>query len=221
MAKGTNVKTGVGGLKYVFITGEGKNQAMPGDPERMQFIASLVCVKGGKVHMQFRDLVLSEWNAYKKQFGVKGVPTSIGIRDEMIDDPSGVIDSVTEKVVRVATGNVLINFKTNTSWSDGKPQVIKVFDRKSKDITEAFNKAPWSIGEGSTGVLHGIAQGNNAGGKDKVTLYLTAVQIAKLVKYEANVVETEEIEGEDIDLGEDDSGDVVVSVNSDVNIWDN
>jgi len=202
MAKGTKVKTKVGNLKYVFITGEGSNQAMKGEEPRMQYVASLVCPKNGEVHKHFEKQVMSEWESYKSQFGVKGLPKTNGIKDEMMKDPEGTVDPATEEVRRIPTGNVIIGFKTNTKWPDGNPQVVKVYDRKGTDITSAIRSVAWSIGEGSEGVIHGTAMGNNVGGTHKVTLYLTAVQLSKLVKYEGNEVETEELEGEDLDLGD-------------------
>jgi hypothetical protein len=202
MAKGTKCKTKVGGLKYVFIKGEGRNQAMPGEPDRMQYVASLVAPENGEVHKAFLKHIDEEWQAYKSQFGVKGLPKTNGIKLETTEDPSGEIDPATEKVKKIPTGNVLIGFKTNTAWPNGNAQIIKVFDRKGQDITNAYQAADWSIGEGSTGIIHGTAQANNVGGTHKVTLYLTAVQIATLSKYVGDEPETEEIEGDDIDLGD-------------------
>ena len=200
MAKGTKCKTQVGNLKYVFITGEGRNQAMPGEEPRMQYVASLVVPENGTAHKAFLEYIDAEWKQYKEQFGVKGLPKTNGIKPEMMDAPDGEIDPATEKVKKVSTGNVMINFKTNTTWPDGNPQVVKVFDHKGKDITAAIHAADWAIGEGSTGVIHGTAIANNIGGTHKVTLYLTAVQIAKLVKYEGSGVDADVIDGEELDL---------------------
>jgi len=199
----SKVKTKVCNLKYVFITGEGKNQAMPGEPERMQFVASAVMEKDGEAHKFLEDQINAEWDAYKAQYGVKGKPKTNGIKDEYQKDPSGEIDPETEEVRRIPTGNVIATFKTNTTWPDGNAQVVKVKDHKGKDITTAIQAADWAIGEGSQGIIHGTASGNNVGGTHKVTLYLSAVQLAKLVKYEGNDVDCEEIDGEDIDLGDD------------------
>lgn len=199
----TKVKTKVGELKYVFIDGEGRNQAMPGEEPRMQYVVSWVVPKNGPEHKALLELINAEWAGYKEKFGVKGLPKTNGIKDEMQKDPSGEIDPATEDVKKVPTGNVIATFKTNTTWPDGNPQVVKVFDHKGNDITTAVTNASWSIGNGSTGVIHGSASANNIGGTHKVTLYLTAVQLAKLVKYEGNDVDTEEIDGEDIDLGEE------------------
>ena len=200
---GSKIKTKVCGLKYVYITGEGRNGAMPGEPEHMQFVASAVMPKDGEAHKFLLGQIDAEWDTYKAQFGVKGRPKTNGIKDEFKNDPDGTIDPETEKIKKIPTGNVIATFKTNTKWPDGNAQVVKVKDRKGKDITAAIQAAEWSIGEGSQGIVHGTAMGNNTGGTHKVTLYLAAVQLAKLVKYEGNDVECDEIEGEDIDIGDE------------------
>ena len=199
----TKVKTKVGELKYVFIDGEGKNNAMPGEEPRMQYTVSWVVPKDGQEHKALLELINAEWKEYKERFGVKGLPKTNGIKEELIKDPSGEIDPATEDIRKIPSGNVIATFKTNTTWPDGKPQIVKVFDHKGNDITTAVTNAEWSIGNGSTGIIHGSATANNIGGTHKVTLYLAAVQLAKLVKYEGNDVDADEIDGEDIDLGEE------------------
>lgn len=198
----TKVKTQVGNLKYVFITGEGRNNAMQGEEPRMQFVASLSVPKDGPAHKAFLTQIDTEWKQYKEKFGVKGLPKTNGIKEELVKDPKGTIDPATEDVQKIPSGNVLITFKTNTTWPDGNAQVVKVFDGKGNDITAAVHNADWAIGDGSTGIIHGSAAANNIGGTHKVTLYLTAVQLAKLEKYTGDTVETEEI-GEALDLGEE------------------
>ena len=199
---GSKVKTKVVELKYVFITGEGKNQAMPGEPERMQYVASAVMPKDGEAHKALEAMINIEWEAYKKQHSIKGKPKTNGIKDEYIKDPEGEIDPETEEIKKIATGNIIVNFKTNTTWPNGNAQVVKVKDRKGKDITAAIVEADWAIGAKSEGIIHGSVMGNNVGGTQKVTLYLAAVQLTKLVKYEGNDVECEEVEGDDLDLGD-------------------
>jgi len=195
-------KTKVAELKYVFIDGEGRNQAMPGEAPRMQYVVSAVMKKDSPEHKFLLEQIDAEWKTYKEKFGVKGLPKTNGIKDEMAKDPNGEIDPATEEVKKIPTGNVIATFKTNTKWPDGNPQIVKVYDHKGNDITAAVTNASWSIGNGSTGIVHGSCVANNVGGTHKVTLYLTAIQLAKLVKYEGNEVEAEEIDGEDIDLGD-------------------
>jgi hypothetical protein len=188
----TKIKTPLGELKYVFITGEGRNQAMPGNDERMQFVASLELIKDSAQHKALVASINEEWDAYKVKAGLKPAvqPKTNGIK------------AVLDKETGAETDKILVTFKTDTKWKDGKPQVIKVFDHKGADITTAVHNAGWSIGTGSTGVIHGSASGNDVGGAHKVTLYLTAVQIAKLVKYEGTSIECDDLEGDDINLGD-------------------
>lgn len=213
MGKGTVIKTtdktgkAAAPLKYVFIKGDGRNNAMPGEEPKMMFVASACVPEGSPIHEAVKDAIYSEWEKYKKEHNVKGMPAKNkhghymdGMKPEMVDDPEGEIDPDTEKVKKVPTGNILITFKTNVKWPDGKPMNVKVFDKNGKDITTPYQNAAWSIGEGSTGVVHGKAIGNNVGGTHKVTLYLSAVQLGKLVKYEGDVVETTELDGDDIEF---------------------
>jgi len=90
----------------------------------------------------------------------------------------------------------------------GKPQVVRVFDHKGSNITGAYAQADWAIGNDSTGVIFGSAVGNNAGGSNKVTLYLTAVQIGKLKKYEGETVVPTSLEGDDIDITDTGNNDI-------------
>jgi len=196
----TKVQTHEGTLKYIYIKGEGRNQAMPGEPERMQYVVSITFPKNSTGAKHLQSLIEEEWEDYKKATGVKGKPKTNGIKDEYIKDPSGEIDPETEVVRKIPTGNIIAQFKTNTTWPDGKPQVVRVFDHKGANITGAYAQADWAIGNDSTGVIFGSAVGNNTGGSNKVTLYLTAVQIGKLKKYEGEVVTPTTLDGDDIDI---------------------
>jgi len=188
----TKIKTPLGTLMYTFITGEGRDQAMPGEAPRMQYVCSLLLKKDSAEHKALLKTIDAEWDAYKTTAGLKPAqrPKTNGIK------------VVLDKETGEETDDLLVTFKTNTKWKDGKQQVIKVFDHKGADITQAVHSADWSIGNGSTGIVHGTAQGNGIGGAHKVTLYLTAVQLAKLEKYEGTAIEVDEIGGEDIDLGD-------------------
>jgi hypothetical protein len=186
-----NVKTQVGDLKYIFIKGDGRNQAMPGNPERPMYVASIVAHKDAPIVKDMEAQIDEVWQEYKKDNGLKPAakPKTTGIKV--------VKDSETGE----ETDMVLITFKTDIAWPDGKRKEIKVLDRHGSDISKPVHAAPWSIGEGSRGVIHGVAEGNSTGGSDKVSLYLTGVQIAKLVKYEGAAIDASELdEGEDIDL---------------------
>ena len=204
-AKGTKIKTPIGELMYINITGEGKNTAMPGEPARMCFVVSLKLKKDSEEHKAIKGVIDEEWKRYCAETGTKGRPKTTGIKPVMVPK---VVDGKPEldeygATVKVESDEVLVNFSTGTKWASGEPQVVKVFDNKGNDVTVAIQKAPWKIGNGSKGVVHGMASGNSVGGTAKVSLYLSAVQLAKLVKYEGDTIDAEEIEGEDLDLGDD------------------
>ena len=205
--RGSKVKTRVGDLSFVLIDGEGIDTASTGQDPNMKYIAILECDEGGEIHKHFEAQVEAEWERYKNTFGVKGRPAKnkhgvpmTGIAPKMVQDDTE-IDPETGEGVWKPTGKVNITFKTNTTWPDGKGVVVKVYDGKSNDITEKLRAANQSIGKGSRGIIHGTAQGNNAGDAHKVTLYLSAVQLAKFVPYDGTDVETEDIEGaEELDI---------------------
>lgn len=189
-----NVKTKVGKLKYIFIEGEGRNQAMADKEPRMMYVASIVAHKDSDIVKDMEAKCMEVWDEYKTANGLKPAskPDTIGIK--VVKDP----DTDAE------TDDRLITFKTDVAWPDGNKKEIKVLDPKGTDITKAVHSAPWSIGNDSEGIIHGVAEGNNTGSKHKVSLYLSAIQLAKLVKYEGTVIEADEIEGaDDLDLGED------------------
>jgi hypothetical protein len=144
-------------------------------------------------------LIDGEWKRYAEENGVKGGPKTNGIKPVMV--ASDEKDEYGEPI-KVESDQVVVTFKTNVKWPNGNDQVVKVLQHDGKDITQAYRNVDWAIGEGSTGVIHGVAQGNNVGRSQKVTLYLSAVQIGDLVKYEGQEIDAEEIDGDDIDLGE-------------------
>lgn len=203
-AKGTKIKTPIGELMYVSITGEGKNTAMPGEQARMCFVASLKLKKDSEEHKAIQGVINEEWKRYCAETGTKGRPKTTGIKPVMVPK---MVDGKPEldeygAAVKVESDEVLVNFSTGTKWASGEPQVVKVFDNKGNDVTVAVQKASWKIGNGSKGVVYGMAVGNSVGGTAKVSLYLSAIQLATLVKYEGNTIDADEIEGEDLDLGD-------------------
>jgi hypothetical protein len=198
------VKTKPSALKYCFIKGEGRNQEIDNTkPANMCFTATAVVPKDSEAHKDIVAQLEKVWEAYKKEEPkAKGTLKTSAIKDEMIRDPKGTIDPETDEVKRVPTGNVVISMYTKTTWADGKPKTVKKY-LGTADITTAYDNEDWSIGEGSTGIIHGMAVGNTGGGNAKITLYLSAVQIGKLVKYEGDDVELDELEAEgDIDVAD-------------------
>jgi hypothetical protein len=201
MAKEHNktVKTPKGKLMYVTITGDGRNGAMKGQPENMQFMASIILKKDSAEFKAFKANLDDIWKVYATSMGVKGAPKSNGIKPVTIN--SDELDEYgTPK--KIETDEVIITFKTGITWPDGKAKVIDVFQPSGSKCTDAIHKADWSIGNGTIGIIHGMASPNDIGGTHKISLYLSAVQFAgDLVKYTGGSVDADAIDGaEDIAL---------------------
>jgi hypothetical protein len=198
--KGSNVKTPIGDLKYVFIKGDGRNQAMPGNAPAMKYVASIIFKKDSATHKTLDKLINAEWARYCEATGQKGSPDTDGIKSIKEESKTEVDKFGTP--LKIETGNMILQMSTNVMFKDKKTNV-KVLDHKGRDLTKPYQSAEWGIGEGSQGILHGLCTGNGTGGAHKVTWYLNAVQLTKLVKYEGQSLDIEEVEGEDIDFGMD------------------
>ncbi len=211
----------MGELRYLFVTGEGRDTSMPGEAENMAFMANVVLKKGSAELQSFKHELEKIWTDYKAvEPQAKGTLTygrmskCSGIKDISVEvDDKSDIDPETDKVRRVETDEVMVTFKTSTTWPDGKAKVVnKYANRKdaegklyAADVTKLVDAATWTIGNESTGILHGLVMGNTTGGKAKLTLLLTAVQLGKLVKYTGSTEEVEvEANAEETDFGEDD-----------------
>ena len=194
------VATMAGKLQYVTITGDGRNGAMPGMPENMQYSASVIFKKNSKEHKAILALIKEAWVPYAKENGIKAAPATNGIKPVMI-----VTDELDEydAPIKKETDDVIVSFKTGVAWPDGKKKVIDAFQPSGKKITEVIHAAEWTIGNDTIGILHGVASPNGVGGTEKVSLYLSGVQLVSgLVKYTGTAAVAEEVEGaDDMDLG--------------------
>ena len=197
------MKTPVGELRYVQITGEGKNQELdPTKPANMCYVASIVLDKDSAEFKALKAEFEKTWEEYKKvePKAVGSLKTS-SIKEETIADPTGAIDEETGKVKKIPTKNMIITAYTKVMSDRGKKE-IRVLDGKGNNITGWYNEQTFTIGNGSTGVLHGNLVGNTGGGKAKITFYLNTVQLGKLQRYEGMELDIEEI-GEEIIIVED------------------
>jgi len=209
-----------GKLKYVIIDGEGRDNSMPGEDPHMQYTASAVYHKDSEELKELKAKLEEIWEAYKAEettargtltYGRLSKCAAVRTITEEVEDKSD-IDPETDKVRRVDTDYVMVSARTNVAWPDGNKKVVKVFatqkDAEGKpyvaDVTDKVTAAPWSIGNDSEGILHVEFKGNTIGGKAKLTAYLQAVQLTKLVKYEGDQVELVAASEEDeaVDFGE-------------------
>ena len=188
------IKTPKGDLMYVYITGDGKNTAMPGEPERNQFVASVKLNKNSEEFKLFKQQIDKVWIPYKEKYKIKGAPDTTGYKVLKEEHPTDK-DEYGDPIM-VESDDVIITFKTNLTFPDGKEKKVKVFQPSGADVTSAIHAADWTIGNGSKGIIHGVASPNNVGGSHKVSLYLDAVQFAgEIIKYTGTDIEVDSIEG--------------------------
>lgn len=158
-----------GVLKWVFIDGEGKENLsgvkkytaqVALTPEQAKpYIESIDAFwEVNKVECKYTKADEKQNPAHKA--GTPKPPASMGYKED--DD-----------------GNFVFTFSTNTTYQDGTPKVIDIYNAKATKVNLGGKK----IGNGSLGALSGIMdvydKANNAG----VALYLNAIQLFKFVEF--------------------------------------
>lgn len=179
MAKNVKIVTPKGELRWVTITGEGKEN-MSG---KLQYVASLVVPPA--VGAEFKAKVLAFWEE-NKPAGRK-VPKSTGVyfADPLLGPDGEPVKDDADKTVYDPEGNVSIAFHTGTTFPDGSTKKVKTFNSKAKEVSLGDIR----IGNGSIGYISGsmgIYENKDSKGKildAGVTLYLDSIQIVKLIEY--------------------------------------
>jgi len=193
------ITTSKGSLEWVTINGEGKENLSG----RLQYVANLVldpdnneadaaCV--AKIHDFWKE---------NKPAKLKKDAKSLGLYPHKVkaSEPDEDGDAVYEE-----TGKVVLSFKTATTYPNGNPKVIQVYNAKAQLVT--LNNT--SIGNGSIGQISGAMgiyevkdnKGNliDAG----VTLYLDKIKLSKLVEFEqASGFDADEDIDEDTFVGDE------------------
>ena len=165
-----------GELEWVNIVGEGKEN-MSG---KMQYVASVVL--DGDAAESFKDAIDAFWEENKPK-GFKKAAKSTGyylhtVKTDETDDEG--------KPIYEEDGKTLFQFKTGTTYNDGKTKVIRTYNSKAKEVQLGEVK----IGNGSIGQVSGAMgtyTNTTPNGKTVVdagvTLYLDAIKISKLVEF--------------------------------------
>lgn len=176
MAKNITVKyqSPVGELEWVITDGEGKED-LKGD---MKYQASLV-LEGEKAE-GIKKEVQEFWETNKPK-GIKE-PKSLGYYNHKVSTGEKDED---DSFIYEETGKTVMVFKTGTTYADGNPKVIPVFNAKGVEVDLKGKK----IGNGSRGRVKGAMAIYTVEAKGKVidagvTFYLDAVQLAKFVEYQ-------------------------------------
>jgi len=172
MANNVKVKTPIGDLRWVFVTGEGKNNAREGAADKFQYVATLILPKDSKEDTILSKQIETLWAEYKATLKNKAVKAKSLGRKVLLDKETG-----------GETGEVAYQFKTNTLFPNGKANNVIIYNAKGEKI----QLGGISIGNGSRGVIHGEIAPYLFAGSHGISLYLKAIQLTKLVEYSENL----------------------------------
>lgn len=172
----TKFKTKVGDLMWVQIQPGGVDQSLAKDGSKMQKVASVQFPDDSKELADMKAELAEIWETFRKEKNLKQKePKSNGIKVNK------------DKETKEPLGTSSLIFKTNAEI-DGKEVIVPVYNAKG-DKVDATNLR---IGNGSKGIIHGEAALYEFAGTYGITLYLKAVQVAKLEEY-SDGIETEDL----------------------------
>lgn len=170
------VVTPVGSLNYVQISGQGKQNY---NEDGYVYVAT-VHLTGDKAEALKAKLddVLGE---IAKGENLK----SRGYR-ELMEDEDGIYTPTSNTKERDAnakpTGITAFTFSTATTFSDGKPKKISVYN-SAVPKPQKINLGDKKIGNGSEGAISGNLKRYKKGKDVGVSLFLNSVQLVKFVEY--------------------------------------
>lgn len=179
------VKTPSGELKWVIITGEGREN-MSG---KMKYTADICMPEDSKEAQALKAQIDEFWKA-NKPANFKKKAKSLGYRQEMkkvLDADGEETYNEEGEVVYEPTGMLKFTFATDTTWAkSGDAKVIKIYNSKGNPVNLGDKK----IGNGSVGNIGGAmgiytveAKGTKTITDAGVTLYLNSIRIIKLEEY--------------------------------------
>lgn len=210
MAKAASMtfKTPLCPLSWANISGKGKlkydpnNELDKDDPAN--YIYTISCTLTKEQAAPIQEQFLKFWRDNKPQ-GATKMKYELVKEEHVPDlDKNGKEQKDADGAVLTKhTGNYTLTAKTNTVWSDGKPNVVRVMRANGQPL-DLHGKV---IGEGSVGVVHGTIGISAFKGNEGLAFYLTAVQLKKFVEYVGGgVVEADNLgddEGlDDLDITE-------------------
>ena len=174
MSTVAKIKSPKGNLEWVTIDGDGKENLSG----KLQYVANVV--------IEANDPIVAAIEKFwedNKPAGFKKDAKSNGLYPHKVatdeSDENG-------KVIYKEDGKLYLAFKTGTSFPDGKPKVVQVYNAKARKVSLPDGT---KIGNGSVGVISGaMAIYTNTTPKGAlvdagVTLYLDAIQILKLEEF--------------------------------------
>lgn len=166
----------VGSLQYVHISGQGKQNY---NEDGYEYVATI-----------YLDKSKPEVKAFMEQIDEirSGCPKDKTMQAEgyktVYADEEGKLFVETDnkkfdKELHKETGLISVQYKTKTTFTDGKTKKIAVYNAKGKKVELGERR----IGNGTTGALSGASEVYVNGKKTGVSIYLSSVQVVKFVEY--------------------------------------
>lgn len=168
-----NVVTPVGELYYVNISGQGKENY---NEDGYEYVAS-VRLEGEEAK---KLIALIDEEAEKMPDGK--ILKSKGYK-QLVKSEEGTLRSPTVSKPKQPdeedSGIFEFQFKTGTTFADGKPKKINVYNANAEKI----NLGDRRIGNGSIGAISGKMRGKVYKKEFSVSLFLNAIQLVKFIEY--------------------------------------
>lgn len=176
-AKFDSIRTPVGELAFVTISGKGKHNTLNG---KYEYQCTLLLEEDSQ---ECKDLIaeIEQYAANFKQT-LKNAPNkkkaarSLGYQPHKVNSGEKDEDGA---IIWLPTTLIAFRFKTETTWKDGKPKIIPLYNSKGNQVALGDRM----IGNGSRGRVTGIIKGYEQAADWGVSLYLTSLQLAKFVAY--------------------------------------
>lgn len=179
------IQTPVGMLEWAFVTGEGKTD----DGGNNKFSCD-VCFDSITAIQPIIDKIELFWKDNKPKGARKANSCGVYQEVKLLDDTLPAGFKLGKRGYKapldedeVATGRYIVSARTSTTWPDGKPNNIAIFNSKGVEVSLGDKK----IGQGSRGALvvsGGIYESDTNKG---ISLYLKGVIITKFVEYKQEI----------------------------------
>lgn len=200
-----SIDTPIGDLEWVIISGDGKED-LNGNPKYQ--VSVVLDPDNNASHAAFIAKVHKFWDdnkpaGFKNTAAAKidkaliNTPSSIGLYPHT--EPTGEKDEEGKNIYK-ETGKTVLAMKTGTTYQDGSPKVIKVFNAKGAEVALG-NKKIANGSRGRAGGMMAIYATTDKTGKTVVnagvTFYLNKLQLTKFVEYSGDTFDAvEDEEGE-------------------------
>lgn len=176
-----NVVTPVGELFYVNISGQGKENY---NEDGFEYVASIRLT--GEKAETLKAQIDEQAEKMPKDHFLK----STGYK-ELVKDSEGNLRSPSQRKPKTDdeenSGIFEFQFKTNTTFADGKTKKINVYDSgKGGAKPKKVELGDKRIGNGSLGAISGKMKAGSYKDEFSVSLYLNSIQLVSFIEYEGD-----------------------------------